>query len=173
MAQPGQAHRPASANPPVHRRRMPSKRRGTTTSFQVGGTEFFLTANDHGDGTLGEVFAKFGKDGSTTAGLMDLLSIAISLGLQHGVPLETFVAKFAGMRFEPMGMTDDPDIPTATSVGDYLARRLAADWLDHNARRDLDVLTPAEEAALPADAYAPTPLRAAPRRPVTVEGFPR
>jgi hypothetical protein len=89
---------------------------------------------------------------------MDLLSIAISLGLQHGVPLATFVEKFAGMRFEPMGMTDDPDVPTATSVGDYLARRLAVDWLDHDDRKRLGVLTPDEEAALPADAYAPTPL---------------
>ena len=140
---------------------MPRARHGTTTSFQVGDTEFFLTANANDDGTLGEVFAKFGKDGSTTAGLMDLLSIAISLGLQHGVPPETFVSKFKDMRFEPMGMTDDPDIPTTASVGDYLARRLAADWLDHDTRQRLDMLTPHEEAALPAGAYAPTPLHPA------------
>jgi hypothetical protein len=158
MAQPDRAHHSVPTTSSA-RRRMPRARRGTTTSFQIGGTEFFLTANGHDDGTAGEVFAKFGKDGSTTAGLMDLLSIAISLGLQHGVPLETFVAKFADMRFEPMGMTDDPDIPTTTSVGDYLARRLAVDWLDHEARRRLNVLTPDEEAALPEDTYAPTPLR--------------
>ena len=145
------------------RQRMPRSRRGTTTSFEIAGTEFFVIANADEDGSLGEVFARFGKDGSTTAGLMDLLSIAISLGLQHGVPLETFVAKFAGQRFEPMGMTDDPDVPDAVSVGDYLARRLAYDWLDVDARTGLDLLTPAEEAALPADAYAPTPLH--PRTP--------
>jgi ribonucleoside-diphosphate reductase alpha chain len=150
---------------PSARQRMPRSRRGTTTSFEVAGTEFFVIANANEDGSLGEVFAKFGKEGSTTAGLMDLLSIAISLGLQHGVPLETFVAKFKDQRFEPMGMTDDPDIPDATSVGDYLARRLAYDWLDVDARAGLDLLTPAEEAALPADAYAPTPLHPRTMRP--------
>jgi ribonucleoside-diphosphate reductase alpha chain len=138
---------------------MPRSRRGTTTSFQVAGTEFRVIANADEQGTLGEVFARFGKEGSTTAGLMDLLSIAISLGLQHGVPLEEFVARFTGQRFEPMGPTDDPDVPHASSVGDYLARRLAHDWLDVGSRKELDLLTPDEEAALPADAYAPTPLR--------------
>lgn len=140
------------------RRRLPRTRSGGTTSFQVAGTEFFVTANGHTDGTLGEVFAKFGKEGSTTAGLMDLLSIAISLGLQHGVPPETYVAKFKGMRFEPMGMTDDPDIPDVSSVGDYLARRIALDWLPLGTRKTLGILTTEEEAALPRDAYAPTPL---------------
>jgi hypothetical protein len=144
---------------PSARRRMPRSRLGTTTSFQVGGTDVSVIANASEDGSLGEVFARFGKEGSTTAGLMDLLSIAISLGLQHGVPLQTFVAKFKDQRFEPMGLTDDPDIPDAASVGDYLARRLAHDWLDLEARTALDLLTPAEEAALPADTYAPTPLR--------------
>jgi ribonucleoside-diphosphate reductase alpha chain len=137
---------------------MPRTRNGTTTSFQVAGTEFFVTANGHTDGTLGEVFAKFGKDGSTTAGLMDLLSIAISLGLQHGVPPETYIRKFKDMRFEPMGMTDDPDIPTVSSVGDYLARRIALDWLPFPTRKTLGILTTAEETALPHDTYAPTPL---------------
>lgn len=138
------------------RRRLPRTRQGTTTSFQVGGTEFFVTANGQPDGELGEVFAKFGKEGSTTAGLMDLLSIAISLGLQHGVPPETFVSKFKDMRFEPMGMTDDPEIPEASSVGDYLARRIALDWLPFDTRKTLGVLTADEEAALPDDTYGPT-----------------
>jgi ribonucleoside-diphosphate reductase alpha chain len=150
---------------PSARRRMPRSRRGTTSSYEVAGTELVVIANAGADGSLGEVFATFGKEGSTAAGLMDLLSIAISLGLQQGVPLETFVAKFKDQRFEPMGMTDDPDIPDATSVGDYLARRLAHDWLDVDARAGLDLLTPAEEAALPADAYAPTPLRRRTIRP--------
>jgi ribonucleoside-diphosphate reductase alpha chain len=108
---------------------MPRTRSGTTTCFEVAGTELFITTNSHPDGTLGEIFATFGKEGSTTAGLMDLLSIAISLGLQHGVPPETFVNKFRDVRFEPMGPTDDPEIPTVTSIGDYLARRIALDWL--------------------------------------------
>ena len=144
---------------PSARQRMPRSRRGTTTSFQIAGTEFCVVANADEHGSLGEVFARFGKEGSTTAGLMDLLSIAISLGLQHGVPLEEFVAKFRNQRFEPMGVTDDPDVPHASSVGDYLARRLAQDWLDTGSRKGLDLLTPDEEAELPADAYAPTPLR--------------
>ena len=152
---------PARTSDPVPsaRQRMPRSRRGTTTSFEVAGTEFFVTANAGEDGELGEVFAKFGKEGSTTAGLMDLLSIAISLGLQHGVPLEMLVDRFRNQRFEPMGMTDDPDVPHATSVGDYLARRLAHDWLDVRSRTGLDLLTRDEEAELPADAFAPTPLR--------------
>jgi len=158
MALPAGTRDTTSLNTLPPRQRMPRSRRGTTTSFQIGGTEFSVTANANGGGSLGEVFATFGKQGSTTAGLMDLLSIAISLGLQHGVPLQTFVAKFKDQRFEPMGMTDDPDIPDASSVGDYLARRLAHDWLDLDTRKSLDLLTPEEEAALPADAYAPTPL---------------
>ena len=137
---------------------MPRVREGITTSFQVSGTEFFVTCNGQRDGALGEVFAKFGKDGSTTAGLMDLLSIAISLGLQHGVPPETYVSKFKGMRFEPMGMTDDPEIPDVSSVGDYLARRIALDWLPLGTRMALDVLTPDEHADIRRDAHTPTPL---------------
>lgn len=159
MAHPARTRDTATA-----RRRMPRTRQGTTTAFQIGSTEFSLTANAGDDGSLGEIFAKFGKAGSTTAGLMDLVAIAISVGLQHGVPLETFVAKFKDMRFEPMGPTDDPDVPTATSVGDYLARRLANDWLDFDARLGLDLLSPAEEAALPAGTYAPTPLVRAAQR---------
>jgi hypothetical protein len=152
---------PAPTSDPARsaRQRMPRSRRGTTTSFQVAGTEFRVIANADEHGSLGEVFARFGKEGSTTAGLMDLLSIAVSLGLQHGVPLEEFVTRFTGQRFEPMGTTDDPDIPQTSSVGDYLARRLAHDWLDVDSRKELDLLTPEEEAELPADAYAPTPLR--------------
>jgi ribonucleoside-diphosphate reductase alpha chain len=152
---------PARTSDPTRsaRRRMPRSRQGTTTSFEVAGTELCVIANADEHGSLGEVFAKFGKEGSTAAGLMDLLSIAVSLGLQHGVPLEEFVARFRNQRFEPMGSTDDPDVPHATSVGDYLARRLAHDWLDVGSRKELDLLTPDEEAALPADAYAPTPLR--------------
>ena len=152
---------PAPTSEPTRsaRQRMPRSRQGTTTSFEVAGTEFCVIANADEHGSLGEVFARFGKEGSTAAGLMDLLSIAISLGLQHGVPLETFVEKFRNQRFEPMGTTDDPDVPHASSVGDYLARRLAHDWLDVGSRKELDLLTPDEEADLPADAYAPTPLR--------------
>lgn len=154
---------PSSDQAPSAEQRMPRSRRGTTTSFHLAGAEVHLIANADAQGSLGEVFARFGKGGSTAAGLVELLSIAVSLGLQHGVPLERYVARFAGQRFEPMGPTDDPDVPHAGSVGDYLARRLAHDWLDVDARRRLDLLTAEEEAELPADAYAPTPLRRAAR----------
>jgi ribonucleoside-diphosphate reductase alpha chain len=143
------------------RERLPKRRKGATFKFRVADCEGYVTISEYADGRPGEMFLKVSKQGSTLAGIMDAFSISISLGLQHGVPLETFVAKFAEMRFEPLGMTDDPDVPTVTSVGDYLARRLAADWLDLDARKRLNVLTPDEEAALPADAYAPTPLHPA------------
>lgn len=170
MALPARTPDTTSANTQAPRRRMPRSRQGTTTSVQIGGTEFSVTANANGDGSLGEVFATSGKHGSTTAGLMDLLSIAISLGLQHGVPLQTFVAAFTGQCFEPQGMTDDPDVPSASSVGDYLARRLAHDWLDLATRRSLELLTAEEEAALPVGAHAPTPLHPRTRRGDRIDG---
>lgn len=100
----------------------------------VAGAEFYLTANPHADGSLGEVFVKFGKQGSTLGGLLDAVSISVSLGLQSGVGLETYASKYIDMRFEPMGITDDPLIPTVTSVLDYVFRRLALDFLDDEAR---------------------------------------
>jgi ribonucleoside-diphosphate reductase alpha chain len=87
----------------------------------------------YADGALGEVFLKLGKQGSTLAGVMDAFSIAVSIGLQYGVPLETFVEKFTNLRFEPAGMTDDPDIRMAQSMMDYIFRRLALDYLPFEA----------------------------------------
>ena len=98
-------------------------------SFSVGGAEGYLTAGSYPDDGLGEVFLKLGKQGSTLAGVMDAFSIAISIALQYGVPLETYVAKFTNMRFEPAGLTDDPDVRMAQSVMDYIFRRLALDYL--------------------------------------------
>lgn len=141
------------------RRRMTQKRAGYTQSFTIGGSDFYLTANSHDhDGTLGEVFAKFGKQGSTFGGLMDAISILISVGLQHGVPLETVVAKLSNMRFEPMGLTNDPDVPTASSVVDYLARKLAIDFLPPGRRAELGIYTATEEAQqLEQGEYQPKP----------------
>ena len=99
-----------------------------------------MTAGSYPDDGLGEVFLKLGKQGSTLAGVMDAFSIAISIALQHGVPLETYVQKFVNMRFEPAGLTDDPDIRMAQSVMDYIFRRLALDYLTFDERagaRDL------------------------------------
>ena len=129
------------------RRRLPKKRPSETTSFSVGGAEGYITAGSYPDDGLGEVFMKLGKQGSTLAGVMDAFSIAISIALQYGVPLETYVEKFTNMRFEPAGMTDDPDIRMAQSVVDYIFRRLALDHLPHEDRIALGVLSAAERQA--------------------------
>ena len=117
------------------RKRLPKKRPSETVSFSVGGAEGYLTASSYPDDGLGEVFLKMSKQGSTLAGVMDAFSVAISIGLQYGVPLETFVSKFTNMRFEPAGMTDDPDIRMAASVMDYIFRRLALDFLPYETPR--------------------------------------
>jgi ribonucleoside-diphosphate reductase alpha chain len=124
------------------------------TSFSVGGAEGYMTASTYpgekpgepGDGP-GEVFLKLGKQGSTLAGVMDAFSMAISISLQYGVPLQTWVEKFTNMRFEPAGMTDDPDIRIASSVMDYIFRRLALDHLPYEERAELGIFTAAERSA--------------------------
>jgi ribonucleoside-diphosphate reductase alpha chain len=129
------------------RKRLPKKRPSQTVSFSVGGAEGYMTASSYPDDGLGEVFLKMSKQGSTLAGVMDAFSIAISVGLQYGVPLETYVRKFTNMRFEPAGMTDDPDIRMATSVVDYIFRRLALDYLPLETRAELGIFTAKERAA--------------------------
>ena len=111
------------------RRRLPRQRSATVTRFSVAGAEGYMTASSYPDDGIGEVFLKLGKQGSTLAGVMDAFSMAISVGLQYGIPLESYVAKFTNMRFEPAGITDDPDIRMASSVMDYIFRRLALDHL--------------------------------------------
>ena len=115
-----------------------------TTSFTVGGAEGYMTSGAHDDGELGEVFLKLGKQGSTLAGVMDAFSIAVSIGLQYGVPLETYVSKFTNLRFEPAGLTDDPDVRMAQSIMDYIFRRLALDYLTFEERSMLGIYS-AEE----------------------------
>jgi len=129
------------------RKRLPKSRPATTTSFSVGGAEGYMTAGAYADGALGEVFLKLGKQGSTLAGVMDAFSIAVSIGLQYGVPLETFVEKFTNLRFEPAGMTDDADIRIAQSMMDYIFRRLALDYLPFEQRSAMGLYTSAERAA--------------------------
>jgi ribonucleoside-diphosphate reductase alpha chain len=138
------------------RRRLPKSRPSRTTSFTVGGAEGYMTAGSYPDDGLGEVFLKLGKQGSTLAGVMDAFSIAISIALQYGVPLETYVQKFTNMRFEPSGMTDDPDVRMAQSVVDYIFRRLALDYLSFDSRSALGIHTAAERARqLDTGEYAP------------------
>jgi ribonucleoside-diphosphate reductase alpha chain len=129
------------------RKRLPKKRPSETVSFSVGGAEGYLTASSYPDDGLGEVFLKMSKQGSTLAGVMDAFSVAISIGLQYGVPLETYVSKFINMRFEPAGMTDDADIRMAASVMDYIFRRLALDFLPYERRAELGIFTAKERTA--------------------------
>ncbi|GAA4090588.1 vitamin B12-dependent ribonucleotide reductase [Nonomuraea soli] len=129
------------------RRRLPNSRPSTTTRFTVGGAKGYMTASSYPDDGLGEVFLKMSKQGSTLAGIMDAFSVAISIGLQYGVPLETYVSKYVNMRFEPAGMTDDPDVRMAASVMDYIFRRLALDHLPFDERAALGIFSAAERAA--------------------------
>ena len=129
------------------RKRLPKSRPSSTTSFTVGGAEGYMTASSYPDGGLGEVFLKLGKQGSTLAGVMDAFSIAVSIGLQYGVPLETYVKKFTNVNFEPAGLTDDADIRMAKSLMDYIFRRLALDYLPYETRSALGINTASERSA--------------------------
>jgi len=148
----------ASAPARATRKRLPRQRTSLTTSFTVGGADGYITAGSYpGDG-LGELFVKLGKQGSTLAGVMDAFSIAISVALQYGVPLETYVQKFTNMRFEPAGMTDDPDIRMAQSMMDYIFRRLALDYLPFETRASLGIYTTSERTRqLETGSYEPAP----------------
>ena len=129
------------------RKRLPKSRPSSTTSFTVGGAEGYMTAGSYPDGGLGEVFLKLGKQGSTLAGVMDSFSVAVSIGLQYGVPLETYVQKFTNVSFEPAGLTDDPDVRMAKSLMDYIFRRLALDYLPLETRTYMGIQTAAERSA--------------------------
>ena len=155
----------SAAPAPAVRKRLPKSRPSRTTSFSVGGAEGYMTAGAYEDGALGEVFLKLGKQGSTLAGVMDAFSIAVSIGLQYGVPLESYVQKFTNLRFEPAGMTDDADIRMAQSMMDYIFRRLALDYLPADERAALGIYSAAERArALDSGTYtteAPEPAQPA------------
>jgi ribonucleoside-diphosphate reductase alpha chain len=109
-------------------RMLPRVRASVTTSFAVGPAEGTLTVGMYPDGRPGEIALRMDKQGSTLAGMMDSISVATSLAMQRGVPLAEIVPEFRGQRFEPAGRTDDPEIPVATSVIDYVAQRLATDF---------------------------------------------
>ena len=139
------------------RKRLPKSRISRTTSFTVGGAEGYMTSGAHDDGELGEIFLKLGKQGSTLAGVMDAFSIAVSIGLQYGVPLETYVSKFTNLRFEPAGLTDDADVRMAQSLMDYVFRRLALDYLPFESRQALGIYSAEErQRYLETGSYEPT-----------------
>ena len=124
------------------RRRMPRERQSITHKFSLGGHEGYITAGMYDDGSVGEIFlTDVGKEGSTLRGMMNSFATAISISLQYGVPLETLVRKFAYMRFDPEGITTNPEIPFAKSMPDYIMRWLASRFLDADVQEDLGILT--------------------------------
>jgi hypothetical protein len=125
-------------------RKVPWRRRGHTTAVTIGSERFYLTANQRDDGSLGEVFIHWGKHGTSGAGLVNTYAIALSVGLRHLVPLPELIRPGLGQYFAPNGLTDDPEIPAAHSPVDYVARRLAIDWLPYSERAVLGVYTRAE-----------------------------
>ncbi|HEY6471376.1 MAG TPA: vitamin B12-dependent ribonucleotide reductase [Acidimicrobiales bacterium] len=162
------------------RERLPRKRNSKTFSFRVADCEGYVTVGEYEDGRPGEVFVKVSKQGSTLAGIMDAFSISISLGLQHGVPLSTFVSKYANMKFEPAGITDDPDLRLVTSLVDYIFRRMALDYLTLAERAELGIfstqertqptLPGVEEMATPSASLVDDGLSGATGGPVTPTG---
>ncbi|MEP6674987.1 MAG: vitamin B12-dependent ribonucleotide reductase [Ferruginibacter sp.] len=113
----------------VERRSMPAKRRGFTQKAKINGQALFVRTGEYGDGTLGEIFIDMAKEGATMRSMLNCFAIAISIGLQYGVPLEEFVEKFVFTRFEPSGMVDHPNIKTTTSIVDFIFRSLAYEYL--------------------------------------------
>ena len=137
----------AVANAGPKRHRMPRERKSITHKFSLGGHEGYITAGMYDDGTVGEIFlTDIGKEGSTLRGMMNAFATAISIALQYGVPLEKLVEKFSYMRFEPEGITSNPEIPFAKSMPDYIMRWLASRFLDTDAQEELGILTPAVRA---------------------------
>jgi ribonucleoside-diphosphate reductase alpha chain len=153
------------------RERLPRRRVSTTFAFRVADCEGYATVGEYEDGRPGEVFIKVSKQGSTLAGIMDAFSISISLGLQHGVPLATYVRKYVNMKFEPSGITDDADLRIATSLVDYIFRRLALEYLDQTEREELGVLSTSEriQPTLPEVAEQATPTLNLPVQPSLME----
>ena len=137
-----EAEAPQTAKP--ERRKMPRERESITHKFSIAGHEGYITAGKYDDGSVGEIFlTDIGKEGSTLRGMMNAFATAISIGLQYGVPLEVFVKKFSYMRFDPEGITSNPEIPFAKSMPDYIMRWLASRFVDDlDELEDLGILTP-------------------------------
>ena len=155
---------PEPPEPKPFRRRMPRERQSITHKFSIGGHEGYITAGMYEDGSVGEIFlTDIGKEGSTLRGMMNAFATSISIALQYGVPLETLVHKFSYMRFEPEGITTNPEIPFAKSMPDYIMRWLASRFLDVDTQEELGILTPevrarksAQEALMRGDTAGPT-----------------
>src|SRR5207244_10063770 len=123
------------------REKLPRNRRSRTFEFRVADCKGFVTVGEYSDGRPGEIFLRVSKQGSTLAGIMDAFAISVSHGLQYGVPLRSFVEAFTNMRFEPAGLTDDPAIRFASSLVDYIFRRLSVQYIHYDERAELGILT--------------------------------
>ena len=127
---------------------MPKERQSITHKFSIAGHEGYITAGTYEDGTVGEIFlTDVGKEGSTLRGMMNAFATSVSIALQYGVPLETLVRKFSYMRFDPEGITGNPEIPFAKSMPDYIMRWLASRFLDADLQEELGILTPEVQGA--------------------------
>ena len=152
------------------RRRMPNERQSLTHKFSVGGHEGYITAGEYDDGTVGEIFlTDIGKEGSTIKGLMNSFATAISIGLQYGVPIDVFARKFAYVRFEPEGITRNPEIPFAKSMPDYIMRWLASRYGDADLHEELGILTAEIRARKAGEAAAMRGDTAGPPEPAATE----
>ena len=151
------------------KKRLPQSRPALTTSFRVGDAEGYVTAGSYPDNGLGEIFLKASKQGSTLSGIMDAFSIAVSVGLQYGVPLEDYASKFINMKFEPSGMTNDPDIRFASSIVDYVFRRLALDHLTWEQREALGIRSIQERTEEAEEKIAQLDAGSVPEPPPTVQ----
>jgi ribonucleoside-diphosphate reductase alpha chain len=123
------------------RQKLPKSRASRTFDFRVADCKGFVTVGEYDDGRPGEIFIRISKQGSTLAGIMDAFAISVSYGLQYGVPLRAYVETLTNTRFEPAGMTDDPEIRFASSLVDYIFRRLAVQYLSYDERAELGILT--------------------------------
>jgi ribonucleoside-diphosphate reductase alpha chain len=155
------------------RRKLPKVRNGKTYKFQIADLEGYFTVGEYEDGTLGELFISVSKQGSTLSGLMDSFAISVSHGLQYGVPLKSYVRTLRGTSFAPSGITDDADIRTASSITDYIVRRLALDYLSFDDRLELGLANfedmPEAQTSLLVEAPgAPVQTVPAPEEPVHI-----
>ena len=157
----------AAASPRLAARRLPDDRTEVGRKFRVGEYEGYIHVGLFDDGTPGDIFVDIAKEGTTLAGLMNSFMISVSLGLQYGVPLEVYVSKFAHMRFEPSGLTNDPDIRAAKSIVDYVFRWMGKKFLTVDQQEEVGILSPEVRARLAA-AYA----AGAPEIPALEAPFP-
>jgi ribonucleoside-diphosphate reductase alpha chain len=170
VAQPLSGKKEAQAAPPVplrERKRLPEDRTEVGRKFRVGDYEGYIHVGLYEDGTPGDIFVDIAKEGTTLAGLMNSFMISVSLGLQYGVPLEVYVSKFAHMRFEPSGMTNDADIRVAKSIVDYVFRWMGKKFLTVEQQEEIGILSPEVRAKMAsayaaADAAAAAPVEAPP-----------